>query len=119
MRIVVLEDDKDYREVLTQILEDAGHEVFGAETGFDIVDELVHGSPDLILLDLVLPTLSGDSVIDLFKKKDVIREVPVIILSSKDEEEIKAAADKISAAGWLRKPVDKDELLEAVEKYTK
>jgi len=119
MRIVVLEDDKDYREVLTQILEDAGHEVFGAETGFDIVDELVHGSPDLILLDLMLPTLTGDNVIEMFKQKQVIKEVPVVIISSKDDEEIKAAAQKISAAGWLRKPVDRDELLEAVEKYTK
>jgi len=70
--IVILEDDKDYLEVLSEFLSSEGYEVFGAETGFDIIEHLVDKKPDLIISDLKLPHMSGEQVMSAFKDKDVI-----------------------------------------------
>ena len=107
-KIVILEDDLDYREVLVKLLEGAGYEVFGGTTGFDIVTKVVEEKPDLILIDLMLPGIPGNKVVDAFQKQDVLSGVPVVILSSKDESEIAEAAKEVNAACWLKKPVDKE-----------
>lgn len=116
-RIVILEDDQDYREVLTKQLENAGHEVVGVSTGFDIEEEIIEKTPDLILLDLMLPLIEGKKVIDLFRAKEVIKNVPVIIISSKDESEIKQAAEGLNAVGWFKKPVDNNMLIETINQH--
>lgn len=116
-RIAILEDDPDYREILTKLLENEGFEVFVAPTGFEIVNEIVRKQPDLILLDLMLPELSGEKVIDLFKTKEVIKDIPVIIISAKDKSEIKKAAKEIKAVAYFIKPVDTRILLEGIKKY--
>ncbi|MFH1415181.1 MAG: response regulator [Elusimicrobiota bacterium] len=120
MKIAVLEDDRDYREVLTKMLEEAGYEVFSAATGFDMVNEMVNEPPDLILLDLQLPLINGEKVMGMFQQKEVLPagKIPVIILSSKDEGEIKAAAQKLNAVQWFRKPVEKKDLLSAISRYS-
>ncbi len=46
-RIAIIEDDKDYREVLTEVLKKEGYDVYGAESGFDIIDKMVGEKPDL------------------------------------------------------------------------
>lgn len=116
-RIAVLEDDQDYREVLIKYLRNAGYEVIGASAGIEIVKEIMEKEPDLILLDLMLPMVDGEKVIDLFKQKEVIKDIPVIIISSKDESEIKKTAEKINAVSWFQKPVDNDELIKVISQY--
>jgi DNA-binding response OmpR family regulator len=116
-KIAILEDDKDYREVLIETLKNEGFDVYGAPTGHEIVEKMVKEKPDLILLDLVLPKILGVDVISVFQKKDVIAGVPIIVMSSKDEAEIKEAAEKVNAAGWLKKPVEKNDLLEMIKTH--
>lgn len=118
-RIAVLEDDQDYREVLTKSLENAGYEVIGASTGFEMVQDIIEKEPDLILLDLMLPMVDGNKVVDLFKEKEMIKDVPVIVISSKDESEIKKAAEGMNAVGWFQKPVDDTELINAINQHIK
>lgn len=118
-RIAILEDDKDYREVLMNILKGAGYEVYGEESGYDIVKSVVDNKPDLIILDLMLPMIDGEQVMEVFKNKGVLSsdEMPVVVLSSKDESEIKRAAEKVGASAWMKKPVEKEELLDTVRKH--
>ncbi|MBN2406364.1 MAG: response regulator [Elusimicrobia bacterium] len=114
-RIAILEDDDNYREILTERLSGEGYEVIGAASGFDIVREVMTKNPDLIIVDLVLPDVAGNKVIEMFNKKDVIKNVPVIVISSKDKQEIKSAAKEIKAVSWLQKPVDMDNLVTLIK----
>ncbi|MFH1414948.1 MAG: response regulator [Elusimicrobiota bacterium] len=116
--IAIIEDDRDYLQVLTDILEKEGFSVFGASNGFEIINDMVENKPDLIITDLKLPELDGDKVMAAFQDRDVIKGVPILVISSKDEEDIKTAAKKIDAVAYLKKPVDNNKLIELVHKYT-
>jgi len=119
-RIAILEDDVEFRKLLTKIFQKEGFEVMSAGAGIDIVNDIVKNKPDLIILDLALPYLSGDVVIDAFHKKDVATGVPVIIVSGKEEKEIEEAVKKIGAVAYMKKPVkDINKLIELVKKHIK
>ncbi len=115
--IAVIEDDLDYQEVLAEILKKAGYEVYTAVSGYEIVMDIINRKPDLILVDLMLPAVTGDKVIEAFRKKNIIEEIPVILISSKDEPEIKKVAENISAVAYLKKPVDSEKLIEIINRY--
>jgi DNA-binding response OmpR family regulator len=115
--IVIIEDDQGYLEVLTQVLSQEGYNVITGETGFDLVDSMVDDRPDLIITDLMLPDLSGDKIVGTFQKRDVLAGVPVIVISSRDEEDIREAAKTLNAVDYMRKPVDNQKLIELVKKH--
>jgi len=116
-KIAIIEDDRNVLNLLKVILKDEGYEVYGAPTGIEIVNQLVNEKPDLIILDLMLPLLPGEKVIDTFQQKDVITGVPVIVISGKEEKEIKESAKEIGAVAYIKKPVDREKLIELVKKY--
>jgi len=116
-KVAIIEDDRNVLNLLKVILKDEGYEVYGAPTGIEIVNQLVNEKPDLIILDLMLPLLPGEKVIDTFQQKDVITGVPVIVISGKEEKEIKESAKEIGAVAYIKKPVDREKLIELVKKY--
>ena len=118
-KVAIIEDDRNNLNLLKVILKDEGYEVYGAPTGIEIVNQLVNKKPDLIILDLMLPLLPGEKVIDAFQQKDVITGVPVIVISGKEEKEIKESAKEIGAVAYIKKPVDRQKLIELVKKYIK
>ncbi len=69
------------------------------------------------MLDLMLPLLSGEQVMEAFRQKEMVAGVPIIIISGKTEVEIKKAAKSLGAVSWLRKPFDNKEVVELVKKY--
>ncbi|RYG02794.1 MAG: response regulator, partial [Chitinophagaceae bacterium] len=72
-------------------------------------------SPNLVVLDLWMPVLSGDQVLKMIRENAVTKDVPVIVISaSTDGKEI---ANKAGATAFLAKPFDVDELINMVEKY--
>jgi len=115
--IVLIEDDPGYLEVLTEILTGEGYNVTSGQTGFDLVDNMVDEKPDLVITDLMLPDLSGDKIVSTFQKRDVLEGVPVIVLSSRDEEDIRDAAKRLNAVEYMKKPVDNQKLIEAVKRH--
>lgn len=118
-KIAVIEDDRNLLNLLKKILEKAGYEVFGAPTGSDIAKLIIDNKPDLFLTDLGLPLLQGEKVIEVFYKKAIEYMVPVIVMSAKEEKEIKQAAEQIGAVAYLKKPVNPEQLLKLIKKYLK
>ncbi|OGS21138.1 MAG: hypothetical protein A3J83_00775 [Elusimicrobia bacterium RIFOXYA2_FULL_40_6] len=116
-KIAVIEDDRNLLELLKKILTNEGYEVLGAPTGSDLAKKVIDNKPDLIITDLGLPLLAGEKVIEVFQKKDIDYMVPVIVMSAKEEWEIKEAAEHIGAVKYLEKPVNPEELLELIRKY--
>lgn len=116
-KIMVIEDDFDQAELLKVNLSKKGWDVVAISDGYKAVTTLVNDSPDLILLDLNLPYLDGDMVISVFNEKKLTDKIPVIIISAKEESEIKKAQEKIKAAAYFKKPVDFDKLAELIKKF--
>jgi CheY-like chemotaxis protein len=108
--VLVVDDDADLRDTLREVLEEAGYDVYCAENGREALDVL-HGAdpaPGLILLDLVMPVMSGQEMLEALKQVHALAAIPVTIVS--------AAKDPPPGPCYLPKPVDVDALLGIVEK---
>jgi CheY-like chemotaxis protein len=114
-RLLVVEDDRDIRESLQDLLEVEGYAVFTAENGKDALDRL-HGmdAPDLILLDLMMPVMSGDEFLRQLRKDDSLRSIPVLVVSAWTDE-----ANKVLdlAQGYVTKPIAVPELLSEIGRF--
>ena len=107
-RILVVEDEKSYAEPLTYQLEREGFEVVAVATGPDALTAFDDGGADLVLLDLMLPGLSGTEVCRELRARS---NVPVIMLTAKDTEIDKVVGLEIGADDYVTKPYSFRELL--------
>ena len=112
-RILVVEDDLTLRQVLTFNLLKEGYEVAGASDGESGLAAALSGRFDLILLDLMLPSMSGLEVLRTLRGDGV--STPVIILSAKGTEVDRVVGLKIGADDYVTKPFSRPELLARIE----
>jgi len=116
IRILVVDDDQDILFSMTKILRTAGYEVYEAESGTSCLRMVSEKNPDLILLDVVLPDISGYEICQLIKAEKRRRPTYVVLLSG-----IKTAPDdqseglEMGADGYLVRPISKRELLARVK----
>ena len=108
---LIIDDEKQIRRLLRLALEGADHQVYEAETGQDGLNEIVHRRPDVVLLDLGLPDMEGIKVLRRLREWS---DVPVLILSVRDDAEEKVAALDAGADDYVTKPFDTAELLARV-----
>jgi two-component system response regulator MprA len=111
--ILVVEDDVDIRECYQSLLERAGYRVTTATNGQEALDELSRQRPALILLDLMMPVMSGPEFLEAMRTDGSTDDIPVLIVSAYGE----IADATAGVAGFLRKPVELEELLNAVRKF--
>jgi signal transduction histidine kinase/DNA-binding response OmpR family regulator len=106
-KVLVVDDDKDIRTVITEILDQSGYEVFTAASGQQGLDLAGQIHPDLIVLDLMMPGMDGWTVLTKLQHKPALADIPVIILSGASGLEM---AMSLGAAAVLFKPVDANQL---------
>ena len=106
-KILVVDDDKDIRSVITEILDQSGYEVFTAASGQQGLDLAAQINPSLIILDLMMPGMDGWTVLTKLQHKAQLADTPVIILSGASGLEM---AMSLGAAAVLFKPVDARQL---------
>lgn len=107
---LVADDNALIREILTDILTDEGFEVHRAEHGEDALQKTLSGDHDLIFLDLDMPVLDGMSYLRELRRRKVDREVVVVTADSHIETAIEAV--RLGARDYIRKPINREELLE-------
>jgi len=105
--ILVVDDDAEIRSTLTELLEHEGYAVVRAENGVQALEQLRRVHPDCMLLDLMMPVMSGWEVIEELQESGEIDGTPIVVVS---------AMCAPGACECLQKPVDLDELLDAVER---
>jgi two-component system phosphate regulon response regulator PhoB len=110
-RILVIEDEKDIQDILEYNLRQAGHKVSLATTGQDGLKLAREKKPDLVLLDLMLPDMSGTEVCKALKQDTVTRDVQVLILTAKGEEIDRVVGFEIGADDYVVKPFSVRELV--------
>jgi two-component system response regulator RegX3 len=106
-RVLVVEDEESYSDALSYVLRKEGFEVAVAETGPDALDEYDRAGADIVLLDLMLPGLSGTEVCRALRSRG---NVPVIIVSAKDTEVDKVVGLELGADDYVTKPFSLREL---------
>ncbi|MCK0116351.1 response regulator transcription factor [Isoptericola sp. S6320L] len=107
-RILVVEDEESYRDPLTYQLTREGYEVVATSNGNDALDRYDDGGADLVLLDLMLPGLSGTEVCRELRQRG---DVPIIMLTAKDSEIDKVVGLELGADDYVTKPYSFRELL--------
>jgi two-component system, OmpR family, KDP operon response regulator KdpE len=110
-RILVVDDEVEIMRALQRSLTAHGYEIFTASTGEEALDEIVAHRPDLVLLDLGLPGLSG---LEICKRIRAQSNLPIIVLSVKDTERDKVMALDFGADDYVSKPFGMDEVLARV-----
>lgn len=113
-RILAVDDSPTILAMLEEILVSAGYEVLTAEDGAEALESARNERPDLILLDVMLPKLDGYRVCRLLKFDQKYKEIPIIMLTAKTEEQSVATGLRTGADQYLTKPVEPERLLEAV-----
>lgn len=102
-RILVIEDDRFLRRACEVSLKKRGFTVLTAVDGEEGVQQALSGSPDLILLDMLMPKLTGIETLEALKKDDQTRHIPVVILSNSSIEADVQRAKALGAVGYLVK----------------
>jgi DNA-binding response OmpR family regulator len=113
-RILIAEDEPDIRELVAFILRFAGYEVNTAANGEEAVQLATQSIPDLILLDVRMPRMSGYDVCRLLKANTAVKDVPIVFLSAKGQVREIMAGIEVGAEEYLLKPFAPDQLTERV-----
>ena len=123
-RILIVDDDPEFVNTTKAVLESRNHQIITASDGDEGLKKAKAEKPDLILLDIIMPTKDGFHVCEQLKKDSQLANIPVIILTSfaqyKGETNIPVSAGlELEAEGYLDKPVNPDELLKRVAELLK
>ncbi|MDK2789885.1 MAG: hypothetical protein PWP15_392 [Methanothermococcus sp.] len=113
-KILIVEDEEDILNLVKIILEVNGYEVLTANNGYEAI-ELMEERPDLVLLDIMMPGMSGWEVLDTLRSKDDWKKTPVIILTANAQIEHIEIGIKKNVDGYIIKPFEKEELLERLK----
>jgi len=112
--ILVAEDERDIRELINFMLMFAGHTVTLAANGAEAVEMAAQARPDLILMDVRMPRMSGYEACRQIKSSDQLKDVPLVFLSAKgQDDEIQSGLDA-GAVAYILKPFTPEELLQQV-----
>lgn len=111
LTILIVEDEDAIRAMLVMVLEQAGFTAIAAADAEDAQKILHDNLPDLILLDWMLPGISGAEWARRLKKESMYRELPIILLTARGEEEDKVKGLEIGADDYITKPFSPKELV--------
>ena len=116
IHVLVVDDEPDHVELLSKILKDEGYQITKTYDGKNAIKSIEHSKPDLIILDLMMPNVSGFEVIEYLKKGEDTKEIPIIVVTGKEltreqMEFLKGRVEKIIKKGFL----GMEEFLEVVK----
>lgn len=116
-KILVVEDDLVTQKVLSARLEITGYDVITAVDGEEALNKARKENPDAVVLDLMLPKMTGYEVCRMLKFDDKYKRIPIIILSSLDQQDEREKAVKAGADAYFIKPFDLKLLLAKIEDF--
>lgn len=114
-RILVVDDEEDIREALSEILEDEGHDVFEAENGAEVMAMAVSARIDLILLDMAMPVMNGFDVMNQLNQDVQTASIPVIVVTGLGRPDHLDDARRLGTIDYINKPWADDEVQMRVE----
>ena len=118
-RILIMEDDPHQSRLMRRLLEHAGHEITIAGDGESGLRTAMMAVPDLILLDMGLPDLDGQTVAGLLKGSSMLADVPVVAVTAWPQDVAAEMATAYGCDGYLSKPISARRFAEQIAAYLK
>jgi two-component system alkaline phosphatase synthesis response regulator PhoP len=113
-RILIAEDERDIRDLVEFTLKYAGHEVHKAANGAEAVEMAPEVMPDLILMDVRMPRMTGYEACRTLKEMDAVKDIPVVFLSAKGQDVEMQTGMEAGAIAYILKPFAPDQLTQRV-----
>lgn len=110
--ILIVDDESGFAEALGSILSDDGYRVFVAANGREGLDRLPEVQPHLIVLDLMMPVLSGPATLDILRDDPATASIPVLMVSAAEEDAVREYTTRYDL--FLRKPFGVGDLMRAI-----
>ena len=114
-KILVVDDDEDTLLVYEKTLSKAGYQVIMARNGKESLVRAKKDSPDVIIMDIMMPEADGISSILRLKADDATRNIPVIVATSVEETDVRITAENLGVAGYIVKRSNMDALITKIE----
>jgi len=115
-RILIVDDSPSQVLGIQRIVEKLGHETFTATDGASGVETAKSVLPDVVLMDVVMPDLNGFQATRMLKKEAVTQHIPVILVTTKDQDTDRAWGIRQGASAYITKPFTEEELSIAINK---
>ena len=109
-RILIAEDNAEIRALVSSILVEEGHKVSVAQNGQQALDMMLEDTPDVLLLDIMMPHMDGYTVLKEIKSSGIRESMKIMILTAKTSESDWVRGYKLGADAYVTKPFDIDEL---------
>lgn len=117
--LLVVDDDHHIRSMLDVLLTLEGHTVLSADDGAAALDILATTRPDVVILDVMMPTVSGWDVADHIRSMECGADMPIIFTTAKDDDQSQWFGWKLGASSYLTKPYNINDLLTELERILK
>jgi CheY-like chemotaxis protein len=116
-KILICDDDEGILDMMVMVLEDSGYEVIAEVNSLNVYQVIEREKPDLLLIDLWMPVLSGDQVVKQLKSNPQTQFIPIIVISASTDG--RRIASEAGADDFIPKPFDLDKLISQVQNLTK
>jgi two-component system, chemotaxis family, chemotaxis protein CheY len=113
-KFLIVDDSSTMRKIVSLALSGAGHEFAEAENGRLALDAVGSGGYDCVILDINMPEMNGIEFLEAKAKMASAAAVPVIVLTTQDEEELRKKALSLGAKAFLVKPFKKEDLIATI-----
>jgi chemosensory pili system protein ChpA (sensor histidine kinase/response regulator) len=117
--VMVVDDSLTVRKITSRLLTREGYQVVLAKDGVDALEQLLEMRPDVILSDIEMPRMDGFDLVRNIRADKDLRDIPVVMITSRTAEKHRSYALEIGASHYLGKPYDEDELLALIGRYVK
>ena len=115
--VLIVDDSPTQLNVISRVLTKHGYEIITAEDGEIGVQKAVNEKPDIILMDVVMPNLNGFQATRQITRNPATSHIPVIMLTSKDQDTDKVWAERQGAADYLTKPPNESDLIVKIKAF--
>jgi len=116
--ILTIDDSASIRQMVAMTLRSAGHTVIEAVDGSQGYDQATSHTLDAIITDLNMPIMNGIEFIRKYRTHPSSKGVPILLLTTESDDELKRQAKEAGATGWIAKPFKQDQLIAVIKKVT-
>jgi len=118
-KILVIDDAPSIIQLMEYWLKEAGYQILIAKDGLEGYESAKKNKPDLIILDVMIPKLDGFSLCRLLKSDEQCRNIPIIIVTAREQKDDKELGRQAGANIYIEKPIEQDVLLGTIKKLLK
>lgn len=118
-KVLIVDDDEDMLLLYDRILRDAKYKVFKARNGKECIEQVSDVSPDVIIMDIMMPEMDGIATVLKLRGKDETRSIPIVMCTAVKEEEDEIISRSLGVVDYCRKTPQMEDLLIKIERILK